>query len=237
MHEIQALSVQQPHAENMLSKRMSRSVRFIAGRATVPPWVILLLATVTVAANAAVDVTGDYTGTAQGGGSTETLSVAFTQSGTSVTGTMSVSPANCFLSFQFSGTVSGTMLAGSFTDGRSTINISGTVSGNEVKGGYSIPASPCAKGSGSFTLIEIATPTPSETPNPTPTPTPTPGSCVGDCNGDGQVTVNELIQMVNIALGNAAVSTCTAGDANGDGEITVNEIVAGVNNALNGCPT
>ncbi len=53
---------------------------------------------------------------------------------------------------------------------------------------------------------------------------------------DGQVTVNELIEMVNIALGNADVPTCLAGDANGDGEITVNEIVAGVNNALNGCP-
>ena len=70
----------------------------------------------------------------------------------------------------------------------------------------------------------------------TPTPTPTPGPCVGDCNGDHQVTVNELIQMVNIALGTADVSTCLAGDANGDAMITVNEIVAAVSNALNGCP-
>jgi hypothetical protein len=59
--------------------------------------------------------------------------------------------------------------------------------------------------------------------------------CTGDCNGDGEVTVNELITMVNIALGSANVSTCAAGDANGDGEITINEIIAGVNNALNGC--
>ena len=44
-------------------------------------------------------------------------------------------------------------------------------------------------------------------------------------------------EMVNIALRNATVSTCTAGDANGDDEITVNEIVACVNNALNGCQT
>lgn len=65
-------------------------------------------------------------------------------------------------------------------------------------------------------------------------PSITPALCVGDCNGDGQVTVNELIQMVNIALGNLAVSVCTAGDPNGDGEITVNEIVAGVNVALSG---
>ena len=60
-------------------------------------------------------------------------------------------------------------------------------------------------------------------------------SCSGDCNGDGAVTVNELITMVNIALGSAASSACSAGDANGDGEITVNEIVAGVNHALSGC--
>jgi hypothetical protein len=50
------------------------------------------------------------------------------------------------------------------------------------------------------------------------------------------VTVDELIKGVNIALGNANVSTCLAGDANSDGEITINEIIAGVGNALNGCP-
>ena len=60
-------------------------------------------------------------------------------------------------------------------------------------------------------------------------------TCGGDCNGNNEVTVNELIVMDNIALGNANVSTCTAGDANGDGEITVNEIVAAVNRALHGC--
>jgi hypothetical protein len=60
--------------------------------------------------------------------------------------------------------------------------------------------------------------------------------CTGDCTNDGAVTVNELITMVNIALGNAPVTACEAGDESGDGEITVNEIVAAVNNALNGCP-
>jgi hypothetical protein len=59
--------------------------------------------------------------------------------------------------------------------------------------------------------------------------------CVGDCDGNGQVTVDEVLTMVNIALGNADISTCTAGDANADGQITVNEILTAVNNALNGC--
>jgi len=59
--------------------------------------------------------------------------------------------------------------------------------------------------------------------------------CVGDCGDDGQVTVDEIITMVNIALGNTPVGTCEAGDANGDHEITVDEILTAVNNALNGC--
>jgi len=59
--------------------------------------------------------------------------------------------------------------------------------------------------------------------------------CVGSCNGDGEVTIDELLTMVNITLGSAALSACEPGDANRDGEITVNEIIAAVNNALDGC--
>ncbi len=68
-------------------------------------------------------------------------------------------------------------------------------------------------------------------------PTPTPIRCVGDCNGDGEVTVNDTIVMVNIALEAKPVTACPAGDANGDGEVTVNEIIRAVNNALVGCGT
>ena len=60
-------------------------------------------------------------------------------------------------------------------------------------------------------------------------------TCVGDCGVDRQVTVNEIIAMVNIALGNADVSGCQAGDLGGDGQITVDEIITGINNALGGC--
>jgi len=59
--------------------------------------------------------------------------------------------------------------------------------------------------------------------------------CVGDCNDDGTVTVDEILTMVNIALGNAPVTTCEAGDANHDGQITVDEILTAVNDTLNGC--
>lgn len=60
--------------------------------------------------------------------------------------------------------------------------------------------------------------------------------CVGDCRDDGEVTVDDLIIMVNVANGAAPIADCLAGDANGDGMITVDDIVAAVNNALNGCP-
>lgn len=59
--------------------------------------------------------------------------------------------------------------------------------------------------------------------------------CVGDCNGDGQVTIDEILTMVNIALGNLDIASCMNGDANGDGHITIDEILTAVNNALNGC--
>jgi hypothetical protein len=61
-------------------------------------------------------------------------------------------------------------------------------------------------------------------------------TCAGDCGGTFSVTVDELLTMVNIALGNIDVSACRVGDANHDGHITVDEILMAVGNALNGCP-
>jgi hypothetical protein len=76
-------------------------------------------------------------------------------------------------------------------------------------------------------------PTPTRTPKPTLTPTPS--ACRGDCNGDGSVTIDELIRSVNIALGTQPLSSCRTADVNGDQRVTVDEIVAAVNAARNGC--
>ncbi len=83
---------------------------------------------------------------------------------------------------------------------------------------------------------------PTETPTSTVTPTPTPGpaACTGDCNGDGDVSISELVRMTNIALGisicgDGTVAACPAGDANGDCSITVEELIRAVGNSLNGC--
>jgi hypothetical protein len=62
-----------------------------------------------------------------------------------------------------------------------------------------------------------------------------PGGCTGDCDSNSMVTVDELVKGVNISLGKAALSTCTAFNKNGDAMVTVDELVIGVNNAINGC--
>ena len=62
-----------------------------------------------------------------------------------------------------------------------------------------------------------------------------PPPCTGDCNGDGQITITDLVVMVDIASGTAELSLCLPGDADGDGEITIEEIMQAVNAALDGC--
>jgi hypothetical protein len=60
--------------------------------------------------------------------------------------------------------------------------------------------------------------------------------CAADCNGDGNVAINELIRAVSISLGNQDVSTCPAADTNSNGAVAINELIQGVNASLNGCP-
>jgi CSLREA domain-containing protein len=83
----------------------------------------------------------------------------------------------------------------------------------------------------------VVVPRPSETPTPSTTPsqTATPITCVGDCDHSNDVTIDEVVTMVNIALGNPLLVACPPGDADGDGIITVNEIIVAVNNSLHGC--
>jgi hypothetical protein len=95
-------------------------------------------------------------------------------------------------------------------------------------------------GTATATAVDTATATataPGATATATGTATATAGvPCPGDCNGSGEVTIDELIRIVNIALGNQPVSNCLAGDLTGDGTIAINEIVTAVNAAINGCP-
>jgi hypothetical protein len=63
-----------------------------------------------------------------------------------------------------------------------------------------------------------------------------PTGCIGDCDANARVTVDEIITMVNVALGTASMAECGGGHADLNGEITIDEILTGVSNALYGCP-
>jgi cysteine-rich repeat protein len=109
-------------------------------------------------------------------------------------------------------------------------------------------ATPTRADTSTRTATPTATPPPSpsrsQTPSPTVTPratatqtaVPSPAVCIGDCGGDNEVTIDELLTLVNIALGSAPAGNCPPGDANADGEVTVDEVISAVNLALAGCP-
>jgi hypothetical protein len=102
---------------------------------------------------------------------------------------------------------------------------------------------------GGRTRTATATGTATQTPGgPTLTPTQpvTPGGptvtatapcsvgCVGDCDGNCSVAVNELIILVNIALGNADASACLHGVPDGV-DVNISLLIQAVNHALGGC--
>lgn len=84
------------------------------------------------------------------------------------------------------------------------------------------------------TTTDVATGTPTETATPTPTGTPI-RACIGNCNGDGSVTVNEIITLVNVALGTARPSDCPHGIPPG-ASVDIALLIRAVDHALNGCP-
>jgi arylsulfatase A-like enzyme len=58
--------------------------------------------------------------------------------------------------------------------------------------------------------------------------------CPGDCDGDGQVTIAELVSAVGVALGSAPLAQCRAA-AGRDGQVGVDALVQAVESALGGC--
>ena len=58
--------------------------------------------------------------------------------------------------------------------------------------------------------------------------------CTGDCDGTGTVTIDEIIKMVNIALGTAQPLPCPNGIPNG-AAVNVTLVIQAVTNALDDC--
>ena len=59
--------------------------------------------------------------------------------------------------------------------------------------------------------------------------------CPGDCDGFGEVSINEVISCVSIALGHEGVKTCISCDRDEDERITVGELIQSVVSSLQGC--
>jgi hypothetical protein len=59
--------------------------------------------------------------------------------------------------------------------------------------------------------------------------------CAGDCNDQGSVALDELVLVVNVALGQVPVEECVAADSDGLNAVTIDEVVKSIDNALHGC--
>jgi hypothetical protein len=77
------------------------------------------------------------------------------------------------------------------------------------------------------TATPSVTPTLTVSPAPTPEMTDTPAApdCVGDCNRDRRVTIDELITGTRIATDPRLLDRCPAADGNRDRQVTVDELV------------
>jgi hypothetical protein len=157
----------------------------------------------------------------------------------------------------FAGDVDGTLLLGVGGTGgvlvvdpnASTPTASGTATPTPTR-----TARPTGTATASRTPQPSATPSPSPSPAPTATPpppaspsatasgtptaTPTHGvvvDCPGDCNGDGAIAIDELVQAISIANGDQPTSRCPRLDLNSDGAVSISEVVVVVASALSGC--
>jgi hypothetical protein len=93
---------------------------------------------------------------------------------------------------------------------------------------------PASTATPTATADEPPTSRPTGTASATATPTLRLPICAGDCNGDGAVSVDELVRIVALANGNG-VEACEAADGDGDGVIAIDEVVWAVRSALEGC--
>lgn len=62
-------------------------------------------------------------------------------------------------------------------------------------------------------------------------------SCIGDCNNDCVISIDEVVRGVGISLGDHLLSTCPPFDRDFSGSLAVDEIVSSVSFALDGCPS
>ena len=65
---------------------------------------------------------------------------------------------------------------------------------------------------------------------------PARAQCPGDCDGNGEVSIDEVVTAVNIGLAILPLERCAAADRDGDGEVSIDEVIAARNFGLADCP-
>jgi hypothetical protein len=60
--------------------------------------------------------------------------------------------------------------------------------------------------------------------------------CGGGCSAGDEVTVEEIVLGIGIALGTGSAASCNAIDSNKNSRVTIHEILTAVNNVFSGCP-
>ena len=60
-------------------------------------------------------------------------------------------------------------------------------------------------------------------------------SCPSDCNGDEEVSIDEVISAVSIGLEIQPLSHCEAADTSENGEVSIDEVLQGVGAGLSSC--
>jgi len=59
--------------------------------------------------------------------------------------------------------------------------------------------------------------------------------CYGDCDLDGQITIDEIVRGINAAAGYWSLEGCRQFDSDNDGALSIDELIAAVNGSLVGC--
>jgi hypothetical protein len=61
--------------------------------------------------------------------------------------------------------------------------------------------------------------------------------CIGDCDDDRHVQLNEILVLVSISMQNASIARCTAGNSSAEAVVSVDELIRVIRSALLACPT
>jgi len=194
------------------------------------------------------EVSGSYRGSWATGSAAGALTLTFANDSAALTGTAVFEDHPCLGLGRFVGRVSGNVVNGTLSSVTSMAmgNSHLTASPTGLSGTFAFVAGCAESAIGTITVFRAGPATPrgtasatpilpaiTATPTRTATATATPAA-LGDCDGDGTVTVEELVAMVSIGLSTRPLPSCRAADGNGDGSVTVDEILRGVFAALSG---